>query len=42
MKDNARHEYYIDFKWREMRVANTMNANMKLYIQILVFNIWRI
>ena len=26
-------EYYIDFKRRKMRVANTKNANMKLYIQ---------
>ena len=33
MKENARHEHYIDFKWRKIPVANTANANMKLYIQ---------
>ena len=33
MKENARHEYYIDFKWKKMRIANTANVNMKLYVQ---------
>ena len=33
MKENARYEYYIGFKWMKMHAANTENANMKLYIQ---------
>ena len=33
MKENARHEHDIDFKWRKMRVANTVKANMELYVQ---------
>ena len=33
MKEKAHREHYIDFKLRKMHVANTANANMKLYIQ---------
>ena len=33
MKENACTKHHIDFKLRKMRVANTTNANMKLYIQ---------
>ena len=33
MKENARHEHYIGFKGRKMNATNTMDANMKLYVQ---------
>ena len=33
MKEKAHREHYIDFKLWKMHVANTTNANMKLYIQ---------
>ena len=38
MKENAHHERYIGFT--NKRVANTTNANKKLYVQmVVVFNV---
>ena len=33
MNEDARHEHYIGFKRGKMRVANTKNAKMKLYVR---------
>ena len=35
MEKNARSEHYQGFKGKRMRVTNTANANVKLYLQDL-------